>query len=175
VLRTLAVDNYRSLRRFVLGLGDLTVVTGANGTGKSSLYRSLRLLSDFSRNGAIGGLAREGGLSSTLWAGPESIGRAVREGLHPLQGTVRTEPVALRLGFAGDDYGYGYAIDLGLPPPIDSIFGLDPQIKSEVVWAGSVYRPGSALIDRHGRWRRSETMITSGSSCRIRCAAGTAS
>lgn len=149
MLRTLAVDNYRSLRRFVLGLGDLTVVTGANGTGKSSLYRSLRLLADFSRNGAIGGLAREGGLSSTLWAGPERIGRAVREGVHPLQGTVRTEPVALRLGFAGDDYGY--AIDLGLPPPIPaSPFSLDPMIKSEVVWAGPAFRPGSALVDRHG-------------------------
>lgn len=37
VLTTLAVANYRSLRFIVLPLAQLTVVTGANGTGKSSL------------------------------------------------------------------------------------------------------------------------------------------
>ena len=40
----LAVAHYRSLRELVVPLGRLTVVTGANGTGKSSLYRALRLL-----------------------------------------------------------------------------------------------------------------------------------
>jgi len=37
VIATLAVENYRSLRRLVLPLGRLNVVTGANGSGKSSL------------------------------------------------------------------------------------------------------------------------------------------
>ena len=99
MLRTLAVQNYRSLRRLVVPLTDLNVVTGPNGSGKSSLYRALRLLADASRNGAVAALAREGGLPATLWAGPEKIGRAVREGRYPVQGTIRTEPVALRLGF----------------------------------------------------------------------------
>ena len=44
VIATLAVENYRSLRSLVLPLAPLTVVTGANGVGKSSLYRALRLL-----------------------------------------------------------------------------------------------------------------------------------
>ena len=79
MLRTLAVQNYRSLRRLVVPLTDLNVVTGPNGSGKSSLYRALRLLADASRNGAVAALAREGGLPATLWAGPEKIGRAVRE------------------------------------------------------------------------------------------------
>jgi predicted ATPase len=35
VLTTLAVENYRSLRNLVLPLSRLTVVTGANGSGKS--------------------------------------------------------------------------------------------------------------------------------------------
>jgi predicted ATPase len=70
VLRVLAVGNYRSLRHLVMPLGPLNVVTGANGSGKSSLYRALRLLADSSRNGAVAALAREGGLTSTLWAGP---------------------------------------------------------------------------------------------------------
>ena len=53
VIATLAVENYRSLRRLIVPLAQLTVVTGANGTGKSSLYRTLRLLADAARNGAV--------------------------------------------------------------------------------------------------------------------------
>ncbi|MBO0831924.1 MAG: AAA family ATPase, partial [Actinobacteria bacterium] len=115
MLRTLAIENYRSLRALALPLTSLNVVTGGNGTGKSSLYRALRLLADGARNGMVAALAREGGLPSVLWAGPERIGRAVREGRYPVQGTKRTEPVALRLGFGADDFGY--AIDLGFPLP----------------------------------------------------------
>lgn len=149
MIATLAVENYRSLRSLVVELGRLTVVTGANGTGKSSLYRALRLLADAARNGAVAALAREGGLQSTLWAGPETIGKAVRAGEHPVQGTVRRGPVSLRLGFAGDDFGY--AIDFGLPLPSGrSAFALDPQVKREAVWAGPLLRPSSLLADRSG-------------------------
>jgi predicted ATPase len=157
VLLTLAVENYRSLRRLVLPLRPMTVVTGANGTGKSSLYRALRLLADSSRNGAVAALAREGGLPSTLWAGPEHLGRSVREGRHPVQGTVRTAAVGLRLGFASDDFGY--AIDLGLPVPSRSAFCLDPEIKTECTWSGPLLRPATALTERNGgvvRLRRSD-------------------
>lgn len=146
MITTLAVENYRSLRHLVVGLGRLTVVTGANGTGKSSLYRALRLLADSARNGAVAALAREGGLPSTLWAGPETISAAVRSGERPLQGTTRRGPVSLRLGFAGDDFGY--AIDFGLPVPSPSMFAQDPEIKREAVWAGPFLRPATLLADR---------------------------
>jgi predicted ATPase len=150
MLTTLAVENYRSLRDLVLPLSGLTVVTGPNGSGKSSLYRALRLLADASRNGAVAALAREGGLPSTLWAGPETVGRAVREGRSPVQGTVRTKAVGLRLGFAGDEFGY--ALDLGLPVPSSSktLFSLDPEFKREAVWAGPSLRPAALLADRAG-------------------------
>jgi predicted ATPase len=55
VIATLAVESYRSLRRLIVPLAPLTVVTGANGAGKSSLYRALRLLADAARNGAVAG------------------------------------------------------------------------------------------------------------------------
>lgn len=148
MITTLAVENYRSLRSLVVELGRLTVVTGANGTGKSSLYRALRLLADAARNGAVAALAREGGLQSTLWAGPETVGRAVRTGDHPVQGTRRRGPVSLRLGFSGDDFGY--AIDFGLPLPSNSAFALDPQVKREAVWSGPLLRPSSLLAERSG-------------------------
>ena len=147
MLTTLAVENYRSLRRIVMPLGGLNVVTGANGTGKSSLYRALRLLADASRNGAIAALAREGGLQSTLWAGPEHVRKD-----RPVQGTVRTGPVTLRMGFAGDDYGY--LMDLGLPVPNGSQFDLDPEIKREALWAGPFLRPAALLVDRSNREAR---------------------
>ena len=148
MIATLAVENYRSLRSLVLPLAPLTVVTGANGVGKSSLYRALRLLADAARNGAVAALAREGGLPSTLWAGPETIGRRVRDGTYPVQGTARTKPVSLRLGFGGDEFGY--AIDFGLPAGAgrESLFALDPEIKRESIWAGPLLRPAAALCER---------------------------
>lgn len=149
VLTTVAVENYRSLRRLVLPLGQLTVITGANGSGKSNLYRALRLLAEGAGQGPVAALAREGGLESVLWAGPEEFGRGVREGTYPVQGTRRREPIAVRLGFSGGDFGY--AVDLGLPAPITgSAFNRDPEIKREVVWTGPRLRPATVLADRRG-------------------------
>jgi predicted ATPase len=146
VLHTVAVRGYRSLREVVIPLTNLTVITGANGTGKSSVYRSLRLLADCAGNEVIGSLAREGGLESVLWAGPEGLGGARRTG--KAQGTTRTRPVALELGFASDDFGY--LIDLGLPQFAGpgSSFARDPEIKREVVFAGPRLRPNATLVSR---------------------------
>jgi len=148
MLTTLAISNYRSLRNLIIPLQRLNLITGPNGSGKSSLYRALRLLADTAQGRVVPSLAREGGLQSTLWAGPESISRAVRRGDYPVQGTRRKKPVSLRLGFAGDEFGY--LIDMGLPPPGISAFGLDPEIKCECVWHGSTLRPSTMLLDRHG-------------------------
>ncbi|WP_250443663.1 AAA family ATPase [Actinotalea sp. C106] len=130
MIRTVAIEGYRSLEYLVTGLDRLTVVTGANGTGKTSVYRALRLLADLTREGALTTLAQEGGMRSALHAGPWTGKR-----------------VGMRLGFASDDLSY--AIDLGLPQP-GTPFGLDPEIKVEAIWAGPVLRPASVLADRHG-------------------------
>ena len=111
MLTTLAISNYRSLRELVVPLQRLNVITGANGSGKSSLYKSLRLLADTAQGRVVTSLACEGGLQSTLWAGPESISRAVRRGDYPIEGTRRKRPVSLRMGFASEEFGY--LIDLG--------------------------------------------------------------
>ena len=140
MLTAVAVEGYRSLRSLVLPLAPLTVVTGPNGSGKSSLYRALRLLSAASRDGAIAALAREGGLPSTRWAGPEAGGGT--------QGTIRKGPIALKLGFASDDLSY--AIDFGLPVTATESFALDPEIKTESVWSGPILRPGTLLTERRG-------------------------
>ena len=146
MLTTLAVNNYRSLLNLTVPLGQLNVITGANGSGKSNLYRALRLLAETAQGGVVNALAREGGLSSTFWAGPETITQAMRSGAMPVQGTRRKEVLRLRLGFVMEDLGY--AISLGLPKPSSSAFMLDPEIKREVIWAGSVCRPATLLVDR---------------------------
>lgn len=161
----LAIAGYRSLRDLRVELGALNLVTGANGSGKSSLYRALRLLADIAQGRVIQSLAHEGGLPSTLWAGPESFSSDVKQGRYPVEGVVRKAPVSLKLGFSGD--GYGYAIDLGLPPPersaTPSQFTLDPQIKLESLWTGETlgranvfaHRAGPSvrIRDRTGAWR----------------------
>lgn len=151
MLTTLAVSGYRSLRDVVVPLRPLTVVTGPNGSGKSNLYRALRLLASVASGGLVGAVAREGGLASLIWAGPEQGGG---------QGTLRTKPVSVQLGFASDELGY--LVDLGIPQ-VDqrSVFARDPELKREQVFAGAVARPSTLLIDRlrlstrvrDGAWR----------------------
>jgi predicted ATPase len=148
MLTTLAIANYRSLHELILPLGRLNVVSGENGSGKSSLYKALRLLAEIAYGGVAASLAREGGLTSALWAGPETLSRAARRGEAPIQGVVPTQSRSLRLGFSADELSY--SVDLGYPIPAQSAFDFDPVIKTECIWAGPVLRPASMLVERHG-------------------------
>ena len=177
MISRLCIAGYRSLRDVRLELAQVTVVTGANGTGKSSLYRALRLLADVAQGRVIQSLALEGGLSSVLWAGPETISRAMKRGEQPVQGTLRQDRVSLKLGFSSDDYGY--AIDLGLPIP-GGVFGRDPQIKTESLWTGPLLKrancfaerrgPSVTLRDRNGERRQAYTRLESFDSMLTHCA-----
>jgi predicted ATPase len=154
MLHTLAVKNYRTLRDFIIPLHGLNVITGPNGSGKSNVYKSLRLLAQTAQGGVVGALAQEGGLPSTLWAGPETFSRAVLRGEHPVQGTRRSKPVSLGLGFAGEEFSY--SIDLGLPSNSPTAFSLDPHIKGEFIWSGPTARPAAMLVKRHNAFVQSK-------------------
>lgn len=177
MITKLAIAGYRSLRDLRLPLGPLNVVTGANGSGKSSLYRALSLLADIAQGRVLQSLALEGGLASTLWAGPESFSRAMKRGDQPVQGTSRKNPVSLRLGFSGDEYGY--AIDLGLPSPSRSAFGRDPHIKIESLWTGETLSRSSVFAERNGpsvrirddsgSWRQNMAQLSSFDSMMTHC------
>ncbi|HTJ92474.1 MAG TPA: AAA family ATPase [Pararobbsia sp.] len=154
MIQTLAIHNYRSIRDIVVPLARLNVVTGANGTGKSNLYRAMRLLADTARGGLIGPLAREGGLDSVFWAGASVVTQAMRDGEVPFNGR-RQGPLRLKLGFSGEHFGY--AVTLGLPIPGESAFDRDPVFKTESIWAGPFLRTASVLVERQNAVVRAKT------------------
>lgn len=181
MIRTLALSGYRSLRDVRASLGALNVVTGANGSGKSSLYRALRLLADIAQGRVIQSLANEGGLRSTLWAGPESFGRDVKSGRYAIEGTRRSGPVSLKMGFADEDYGFAIDIGLPIPPPPPTEFTHDPQIKAEALWTGELLGrnnaialragPGVRIRDKSGEWRQAYHGLAPFDSMMTHCAA----
>jgi predicted ATPase len=121
-IAALSVTGYRSVRDLTLLLNRLNVVTGANGCGKSNLYRSVYLLHQAAAGRFARSLADEGGLPSILWAGP-------RKGLR------KPEPPRLSFAVSFED-GLTYALVAGLPEkdalPTRSFF-FDPVIKEETV------------------------------------------
>ena len=179
MITRLAISGYRSLRDVRITLGPINVVTGANGSGKSSLYRALKLLADIAQGRIIQSLAAEGGLQSTLWAGPEAISRSMKAGTASVQGLARKGPISLKLGFSGKDYGY--AIDLGLPlPDSRSKFSSDPEIKIESQWTGErldrtnafALRIGPAvrILNAQGEWQQAHQHLDSFDSMMTHCA-----
>lgn len=148
MIETLAISNYRSLQNIVIPLANLNLITGANGSGKSNLYKALRLLAETARGGVVNSLAKEGGIESTFWAGPAKISRAMRHGEQDIQATNSQAVKRLRLGFAASEFSYSVSLGITPPLPYPSAFELDPEVKRESIWQGSKYRPASALVER---------------------------
>lgn len=148
MISTLAVHGYRSLHDLVMPLAPVTLVTGENGAGKSSLYRALRLLASTASTGVVEPLARDGGLQRVLWAGPGVVSRAMRMGEVPVQGGAsRKKPISLMMGVVADDLGY--LVDIGLPTPSTRTrFARDPLIKREEVFVPPALRPAGRLVTR---------------------------
>ena len=132
-LSHLGVAGYRSLQQLMLPLGPLTLVCGANGCGKSNLYRALGLVAAAARGDLVATLAAEGGLPAVFWAGPERGSQGAR----------------LRLGFAGETLSYAIELGYGVEDQT-SAFLLDPEIKREWIWAGGPFHPRSLLVQRNG-------------------------
>lgn len=126
---------YRSLFDLEVPLAPLTVFVGANGSGKTNLYRALMLLARSAQHRLAATLLEEGGMPSALWAGQNAIPK-------------RKTPVRLVLGVQLDDLGYELA--LGLPALGGPHFLLDPEIKDESVWVGTDRNRHSVIAGRSG-------------------------
>jgi predicted ATPase len=77
-LISLQVENFRSLRKVELPLGDLTVLVGPNGAGKSNVLRVFDFLADIIRTDLEPALDVRGGFSSLVFRGGEKPPASIR-------------------------------------------------------------------------------------------------
>jgi predicted ATPase len=131
-LRRFECSGYRSLLDVGFDLARVTVLVGANGSGKSNIYRALHL----AHACADGGLARtvvaEGGMPSIVHAGTRS-------------GEPRVE-----LGLTFDDLSYQVTLaTAGRGGREGPVFPLDPVVTHEQLLLATTGRPVE-LLDRQG-------------------------
>src|ERR1700760_559593 len=96
-LSAVSIKKYRSVRSLWLPVEQLSVFVGANGVGKTNLYKALALLRGAADGTLTRAIADEGGLNSVLWAGPRP----------------HRKPVRLVLKALFDELDYG--VEVGLP------------------------------------------------------------
>ncbi len=131
-------------------MGNLTVVTGGNGAGKTNFYRSLSLVHAAASGTLAQAIADEGGMRSVLWAGSNGGGPA--------------ESIVLE----ADLDELRYALRLGIPGPNDPALALDPMVREESVAARlgdraplMMQRKGPNITARapDGRWQPYPNML----------------
>ena len=140
-IRELAVEGYRSIRRMRLELGQINVLTGPNGCGKSNLYNAVFLIAKAAAGGFAQAIAEEGGMPSVLWAGVQK------------RFTRRAPPRRVKLAVTVDEFRY--EMQFGLPdcgpPQIEpSMFKLDPRIKEESISLAGARGRTICLMNRTG-------------------------
>lgn len=140
IVREIHAAHYRSLRSIRFPTGRLTVFVGANGVGKTNLYRALQLLQASAADTLARELAAEGGMESAFWAGKRRAGEMAR--------------ITLAAGFgapAEEGVLYSYEVAIGVPPPGGpGAFPLEPDMKEEALLfhhGGRTHR----LLERKGR------------------------
>lgn len=149
-LTDIHIAGYRSVRSIHFPVRRLSVLVGANGVGKTNLYRAIELVRAAATGELSHLLAREGGLGSAMWAGERKANEPRR--------------MVLRVGLddvlAGDAGGFAptYEVDIGFgDSSYEAVFELEPQIKSESLTIRQGRR-NVALLERKGTaaWYRDD-------------------
>jgi predicted ATPase len=122
-LSAVAIRNYRSVRNLWLPVEQLSVFVGANGVGKTNLYKALALLRRAADGTITRAIAEEGGLDSVLWAGPRSDRKPMRL---VLKARFDELEYAVEVGLP-----HSYEIEIGLRQPTEAAFPLEPLVKAE--------------------------------------------
>jgi predicted ATPase len=124
VARDFSAQGYRSLRQITYPLTRLDVFVGANGVGKTNLYRALELLRGAAEN-SLGAMLARDGMAATFWAGP----RRAREPVEIRLSVSLSDPKSPdRLGV------FTYEVVAGFAAPLAAAaFADEPQIKQETL------------------------------------------
>lgn len=132
MIKQLTLTHYRSIRYLELELGQLNVITGPNGCGKSNLYKAVRLLHEAACGRLSPALAQDGGIQKAMWAG------GARRGEHNSE--------SKRMVLSAEMADFDYQLEIGFPEPLISLFNLDPVVKKEQLWLSGHHRRRAAQL-----------------------------
>lgn len=116
-LTAISIQGYRSIQRLHLSVDACSIFVGANGVGKTNLYKALGLLRAAADGTLTRAIAQEGGIESVLWAGK-------RQGKEPVR-------MILTAHFEELEYGvevglpHSYEVEIGLRSPTEAAFGIE--------------------------------------------------
>lgn len=119
-LAAVSIHGYRSIRQLYLPVEPVSVFIGANGVGKTNLYKALGLLRAAADGSLTRAIALEGGIDSVLWAGTRKRGQSPRLILQADLDDVGLEGLRLR-----------YSVEIGLRYCTEAAFTLEPLVKEE--------------------------------------------
>lgn len=155
-LASVEIIGYRSVRKIRFPLRRLTVLVGANGAGKTNLYRSLELIQAAALGTLADEVAREGGLGSIFWAGGKNLSAdGSFDPRYRTDGYRRGEAGRLQLeaqfdGIEDTPFSPSYRVELGFPPPeATAAFPLEAQVKAESIRIVAGGKPVT-LMERSG-------------------------
>lgn len=134
----MSAENYRSLRSIRMDLGPVNLFVGANGAGKSNLYRSLQLIKASADGQFSRMIAEEGGILSAHWSG----------GLKKHQ----KAQIRLEAEIVDEETGivYHYRIGAGFKQPTAAGFEQEAQIKFEDISIDTGRRPHTLMTRKGG-------------------------
>ena len=98
-LTAISIQGYRSIPRLYFDVDACSIFVGANGVGKTNLYKALGLLRAAAAGTLTRAIAQEGGIESVLWAGRRPAKQPVRLALSAHFETLQ------------------YDVEIGLPAP----------------------------------------------------------
>lgn len=151
-LTDIHIAGYRSVRSIYFPVRQLSVLVGANGVGKTNLYRGLELIQSAATGTLALDIAREGGLGSVFWAGERKAHEAPRLVLAASLEDIGGGPqeYSLELGFAPS-----YEVEIGFRTPTAAAFPLEAQIKQERLTLRQGNRPVVLMERKQGSaWAR---------------------
>jgi predicted ATPase len=122
-LTAISIQGYRSIPRLYFNVDACSIFVGANGVGKSNLYKALGLLRAAADGNLTRAIAQEGGVESVLWAGARKGGGPVRR---VLEAQFEELQYGVEVGLP-----HSYEVEIGLRRPTEAAFTIEPLVKEE--------------------------------------------